>query len=191
MINWFKQGGKKEVKEKGTDISRERGKESGQGANRIIEQAISYENHTKGTTDKIKLRHDERVNLNLPEDKPDIQEKEAVLPTKSEQVYYTGVIDLVIIPPIRLNLLTKLYDCLQTTPQIRVKRTVGSIKQGVKIVISLEKPMPLISLLVSKIPEIKVTQTTDSQLEHIIEKANFLHTKEKPTEAIIIRFSNK
>ena len=92
----------------------------------------------------------------LPEKEPD----EGVPDTtslKPEDIHalYNGEIELMIPPPVELKILTKFYNYLQTIPDVKILYTRGSWDSGTMITISLDNPIPLISLI-SKIPGVAV-----------------------------------
>ena len=70
---------------------------------------------------------------------------------------YTGQVELAIDVPVDPNIVSKLYNYLQTTPEIKFVRTSGSWNRGTTITVVLDKPIPLISVISSKIPEAEVT----------------------------------
>lgn len=71
------------------------------------------------------------------------------------QALYTGEVELVIAPPAEIKLVTKLFNYLQTIPELKVLYTRGSWDQGTTVTLALEKPLPLINIL-SETPEIKI-----------------------------------
>ena len=70
---------------------------------------------------------------------------------------YTGEVELAVAKPVDLKMVSKLYNYLQVTPEIKLAHTSGSWDRGTTITVTLDKPIPLISVLSSKIPEAKVT----------------------------------
>jgi len=50
-------------------------------------------------------------------------------------------------------MVAKLYNYLQTTPEIKLVQTSGTWERGSTITVVLDKPIPLISVISSKIPE--------------------------------------
>lgn len=70
---------------------------------------------------------------------------------------YTGEVELAIGVPVDPNVVAKLYNYLQTTPEIKFVRTSGSWNRGTTITVVLDKPIPLISVISSKIPEAEIT----------------------------------
>jgi hypothetical protein len=53
-------------------------------------------------------------------------------------------------------MVANLYNYLQTTPEIKFVRTTGSWNKGSTITVVLDKPIPLISELASRLPEADV-----------------------------------
>ena len=79
-------------------------------------------------------------------------------PTKEEsQSLYTGEVELTIAKPVNPGMVTKLYNYLQTTPEIKFVRTSGSWDRGTTITVVLDKPISLISVLSAKLPEANIT----------------------------------
>lgn len=84
---------------------------------------------------------------------------EAELPTLLDvdtQTQYSGEVELMVVPPVDLKLVTQLYNFLQTIPELKVLYTRGSWDQGTTIVVVLEKPFPLIKAITA-IPNVSVS----------------------------------
>jgi hypothetical protein len=77
---------------------------------------------------------------------------EVVLTAEESQSQYTGEVEINVEMPIEPAIVAKLYDYLQTTPEIKFVRTVGSWNKGSSITIALEKPIPLLATLVARVP---------------------------------------
>jgi len=92
-----------------------------------------------------------------PEKREDREETKPSLPKPDRQSLYAGEVELAIGVPVVPNMMAKLYNYLQTTPEIKFVRTSGSWNRGSTITIVLDKPIPLISVISSKIPEAEVT----------------------------------
>jgi hypothetical protein len=71
------------------------------------------------------------------------------------QTLYAGEIELAIAIPVELKMVSKLYNYLQTIPDIKILRTTGSWDRGTTITVVADKPTPLISLI-SEIPDVEV-----------------------------------
>ena len=86
-----------------------------------------------------------------------VKEKPAVVLSKEEsQKPYTGEVELNVEVPIEPTMVAKLYNYLQTTPEIKFVRTTGSWNKGSVITILLDKPIPLLAELVDKLPEANI-----------------------------------
>ncbi len=72
------------------------------------------------------------------------------------ETIYTGEVELAIAIPVELKMVTKLYNFLQTIPEIKILHTRGSWDRGTTITVVLDNPIPLISI-VSKVPDVEVT----------------------------------
>ena len=98
---------------------------------------------------------EEPLEQHLPEGKPDTAKIKPGLPKKDS--LYTGEVELAIAKPLNPKMVSKLYNYLQTTPEIKFAHTSGSWARGTTITVVLDKPIPLISVLSSKIPEAEIT----------------------------------
>lgn len=72
------------------------------------------------------------------------------------QALYSGEVDLIIAAPLELKAVFRLFNYLQTTPDLKVLRTEGSWDRGTTITVVLDKPTPLISFLLET-PGVEVT----------------------------------
>ncbi len=79
-----------------------------------------------------------------------------VLSKQDSESLYTGEVELTITKPVDPKMVARLYNYLQTTPEIKFVRTSGSWERGTTIIVALDKPIALISVLSSKIPEADV-----------------------------------
>ncbi len=84
------------------------------------------------------------------------EQPRAVLSKQDTQSLYTGEVELTITKPVDPKMVARLYNYLQTTPEIKFVRTSGSWERGTTIIVALDKPIALISVLSSKIPEADV-----------------------------------
>lgn len=80
-----------------------------------------------------------------------------VLTTEESQTPYTGEVELNVEVPIEPTMVAKLYNYLQTTPEIKFVRTTGSWNKGSTISILLDKPLPLLAHLIAKLPEADIS----------------------------------
>ncbi len=99
----------------------------------------------------------ELLEQHLPEERPDREKTEPSLPEQDSHPLYTGEVELAITKPVDPKMVSKLYNYLQTTPEIKLVHTSGSWDRGTTITVVLDKPIPLISVISSKVPEAKAT----------------------------------
>jgi len=71
------------------------------------------------------------------------------------QTLYIGEVELAIAIPVELRMVSKLYNYLQTIPDIKILRTTGSWDRGTTITVVADKPVPLINII-SRIPDVEV-----------------------------------
>lgn len=69
---------------------------------------------------------------------------------------YTGEVELNIGAPVDLKVVSALYNSLQTIPELRILHTRGSAERGTAIIVVLNKPLPLIDILLSKLPRVEL-----------------------------------
>ncbi len=100
---------------------------------------------------------DELMMPQLSEERPDRKEDESDRPVQDSHSLYTGEVELTVDKPVDPKIIARLYDYLQTTPEIKFVRTTGSWDRGTTITVALDKPIPLISVISDKVPEAKVT----------------------------------
>ena len=91
-----------------------------------------------------------------PEELPDRGKTRPDILKQDSHPLYTGEVELAVAKPVDLKMVSKLYNYLQVTPEIKLVHTSGSWDRGTTITVTLDKPIPLISVLSSKIPEAKV-----------------------------------
>ncbi len=72
-----------------------------------------------------------------------------------KEALYEGEVELAIAIPVSPPAMSKLYNQLQMTPEIKILYTRGSWDQGTTITFSLDRPLPLIGMI-SKIPGIEI-----------------------------------
>ncbi len=101
------------------------------------------------------------------EEEADKEEPEIVATKKESQSPYTGEVELVVEVPVEPAMVSKLYNYLQTTAEVKFVRTVGSWNKGSSITIVLDKPIPLVSVLASKLPEANVVPEQTVRNGHV------------------------
>lgn len=87
------------------------------------------------------------------EQKVEKREPRRVLTEEESKSSYHGEVELTIEVPVEPTIVSGLYSYLQTTPEVKFVRTTGSWNKGSTITIVLDKPRPLLSELVAKLPE--------------------------------------
>ena len=98
----------------------------------------------------------------LPEERP-VREEADLAPLKQvSPTLYAGEVELAIAMPVDLVTVSKLYNHLQTMPELRILRTTGSWDRGTSITVVLDKPIPLINII-SKISGVEVTPELPSE----------------------------
>ena len=108
-------------------------------------------------SEPVEATEEETLEQRSPKERRGKEETEPSLPEPDSQSLYTGEVELTIAKPVDPSMVSKLYNYLQTTPEIKFARTSGSWDRGTTITVVLDKPIPLISVLSSKIPGIEVT----------------------------------
>ena len=102
------------------------------------------------------------------------------------QALYSGEVDLIIAAPLELKAVFRLFNHLQTTPDLRVLRTEGSLDRGTTITVVLDKPTPLISFILET-PGVEVTPELLKKSVPAAEKLDLppaAREKEKETKRI-------
>ena len=106
-------------------------------------------------------------------------EREKLDVRQGDQMLYSSEVDLFIPAPANLKLISELYESLNTMSNSKVLYVYGSTDQGVTITVALERPIPLISVISSKMPMIKMTPEPQSTDSHVRGKRSLLLRKEK------------
>ena len=100
------------------------------------------------------------------EEEAEKAEPEMVATKEESQSPYTGEVELIVEVPVEPTMVSKLYDYLQTTSEIKFVRTVGSWNKGSTITIVLDKSIPLLSVLAAKLPEANVVPERTERSGH-------------------------
>ena len=109
-------------------------------------------------------------------DGPVGEETEPNLLKQTSQSTYTGEVELALDVPVDLKIVSRLYNGLQTIPELRILSTRGSVKRGIVITVTLDRPLPLISVILSKIPGLKAIPESSEEDKLIGEKLSSLST---------------
>ena len=107
-------------------------------------------------SEPVEATEEETLEQRSPKERRGKEETEPSLPKPDSHSLYTGEVELAVAKPVDPNIVSKLYNYLQTTPEIKFARTSGSWDRGTTITVVLDKPIPLISVISSKIPEAEV-----------------------------------
>ena len=92
----------------------------------------------------------------LPKEKPSKRESIPASLELDRQALYDGEVELAVSVPVDPVGVSKLYNHLQMTPEIKILYTRGSWDRGTTITLTLDRPLPLIDII-SKIPDIEIT----------------------------------
>ncbi len=143
------------------------------------ERAQLQEEAAEQAAEEIAPQDEEPVTLELgaeeeepekaaPKEEDTEREKREMWVTQEEsQSLYTGEVELIVAVPVEPTMVSKLYSYLQTTSEVKFVRTVGSWNKGSAITIALDKPIPLISVLASKLPEANVVPERTEGSGHV------------------------
>ena len=121
-----------------------------------VEEATQPQEETTAS-EPVALTAEPSLAKSVAEERPGEEETEPELLEQDIKAPYTGEVELVIVKPVNPKVVSKLYNYLQVTPEIKFVHTSGSWDRGTSITITLDKPIPLINTLSSKIPEARVT----------------------------------
>ena len=99
---------------------------------------------------------EELVEERLSEERPSRVEAEPAPVKLDSQALYAGQVELVIPAPVELKLVSKFYTYLHTISELRILYTRGSWDRDTTITVVLDKPLPLIGLIL-KTPDVKIT----------------------------------
>ena len=101
---------------------------------------------------------------------------------------YEGEVELTIVPPVGLALLSEIHNELDKIPEAKVLQTVGSWDKSTSIKVLLEKPMPLAQIL-TRIPGVEMDQEMTEKGKFKSSTSN-LSGKEKKDRYIALRTSS-
>ena len=127
-----------------------------EAAEQGIEQPVELQEEgtiselVEGITKEVKEQH-------IVEERVDREEIDSAQLERDGQTLYTGEVELVIAKPVDPKMMSKLYNYLQTAPELKVVHTSGSWDRGTTIRVVLDKPLTLISMISSQIPEVEAT----------------------------------
>jgi len=90
-----------------------------------------------------------------PAEPPPSKKGTTQVKTIGDQTLYTGEVELTIATPVDPKVMAKLFTYLQTTPEVKLVHSSGSLERGTTITVALDKPVPVISALSSRLPEVE------------------------------------
>ncbi len=123
----------------------------------LRDEAVEEKVEETAVSEPVAVAPEELLEHRLPEKKSGRGRTKPDLLKQDSHPLYTGQVELTVAKPVDLKMVSKLYNYLQVTPEIKLARTSGSWDRGTTITVTLDKPIPLISVLSSKIPEAEVT----------------------------------
>ena len=115
-----------------------------------VEESVRLEE--KVVEEKVKEVLEDLPGQRLPAER----EGGSALLELDSRALHTGEVELIIAAPVELKLVSRLYNYLQTVPDLRILYTRGSWDRGTTITVVLEKSMPLIGVI-SETPGVEVT----------------------------------
>ena len=122
---------------------------------------------------------EERLERRFPQEEPDSGGMNPGLPGGDGQTPYTGEVELAIAAPVDLKMVSQLYETLQTIRELKILHTSGSANRGTVITVVLESPMPLISMISSRMSGVELTPELPGNRGSVDGKWNSLPGKEK------------
>ncbi len=150
--------------------------------NITIEEKVEKSAQPQGegtVAEPVEAITEELLERRLPKEGPDSEETKPDLPEGDSQTLYTDEVELAIAAPVDLKLVSSLYESLQTIRELRILHTSGSANRGTIITVVLESPMPLISIISSKMPGVEATPESPGNNSSVERKWNSLLGKEK------------
>ena len=120
-----------------------------------VEEPVQLEKEAT-VSELVEVITEELLEENLTEERPGDEEPDSAPLKLDSRALYTGEVELAMAIPVDPKTVSKLYNYLQTTPEIKILHVRGSWDRGTTITVALDKPIPLISMI-SKIPEIEAT----------------------------------
>ena len=126
-----------------------------------------YEATLLGTSEVVA---EEEVTEEKAEEPVEQQVTQTIL---DSQALYAGEVEFIVASPVELKLVSRLYNYLQTVPELRILYTRGSWDQGTTITVVLEKPMPLISIL-AEAPDVEVVPALLEKRNQVLRKSSSL-----------------
>ena len=122
------------------------------------EQPVQLQEET-AVSEPVEVTAGELLEQDIQEERPVGETTGPAPPKQDSQTHYTGEVELAISAPVDLKMVSKLYNYLQTIPDIKILHTSGTWDRGTTITVVLDKPIPLISIIskiggIEAIPEL-------------------------------------
>jgi len=114
-----------------------------------LQEEVTVSESAEETTEELLGQH-------LPEKRPGRRQADSAQLKQDSQALYAGEVELAVAIPVDLKVMSKLYNHLQTMPELKILHTRGSWDRGTTITVVLDKPLPLIDII-SKIPGTEAT----------------------------------
>ncbi|MDO8716123.1 MAG: hypothetical protein Q7J73_04875 [Dehalococcoidales bacterium] len=123
-----------------------------------LETSVSAETETnpQSSTPTVSVAKEERLEKHSAKQAEAGGQEAPTLLEVDSQALYTGKVELVILPPVDLKLVSRFYSYLQMVTELRILYTRGSWGQGTTIAVEMEKPVALIKAITG-IPDLVVT----------------------------------
>ncbi len=137
-----------------------------------IEQPVQLQEEAT-VSEPVEAATEELLEQHLPEERAGREETEPARLKLDSQALYTGEVELIMAAPIEPKVVSRLYNYLQTIPELRILYTRGSWDRGTTVTVVLDKPIPLISLI-SKTPGVEVTPELPEKDSLVKEKSGSL-----------------
>lgn len=122
------------------------------------EQPVQLQEET-AVSEPVGVTTGELLEQRIQEERPGREAAEPTPLKQDSQTFYSGEVELAISVPVDLKMVSRLYNYLQTIPEIKILHTRGTWDRGTTITVVLDKPIPLISVIskiggIEAIPEL-------------------------------------
>jgi len=135
-------------------------------------------------SEAVEVITEELLEQHPPEEGPEEAEARAELLKQDSETLYTGEVELAVATPVDLKMVSKLYNHLQTIPEVRILNTGGSVERGTTITVVIDKPVPLIGII-SKILRVELTSEPLEKGGSVKEKlSSLLKTRKRKVKRI-------
>ena len=136
----------------GATVTLEEAKQQGE---EITESILEVTPADKDEPAKAEITESEEIHVGVKD--PKAEDTESYIAEQHDESLYIGEVDLRVGASVGVKILDKLSSYLASTSDIKLVHTIGSVKEGTIITIVLGKPVRLLEILSSKIPEAEIT----------------------------------